>query len=348
MSTKNQPMADPSVAIPAAVKAAAAKADQLHKTAYNPDPLPAPTPDPAPTSDPTPPGEPVTLAGNEPPAEPAPAPAPSPALSSDEKSWEHKYNSMKGRYDKLAQQHRDEVRALSDQLASLEARMATLRDPSPAPAPTPERLITPEEEEAYGPDFLKIIGKKAKEEVGGEVAVLKGQIEGLTAQIRALTNSTARTARERMFDALDGSLTNWRDVNEDQEFLDWLALRDPLSGAIRHELLKSAFEQNDAPRVLNFFKGFLSEAAKSPAPSAEPDPEPKPSKKVPLESLAAPGRAKSAAGTPPASEKPTFTRKQIAAIYADIRAGKYRGREAEQQVLEEQIIEASRSGRVIG
>jgi hypothetical protein len=61
--------------------------------------------------------------------------------------------------------------------------------------------------------------------------------------------------------------------------------------------------------------------------------------------LAAPGRAKSAAAAAPA-EKPFFTSAQITRFYADVNSGKYRGREADKAKLEAQIFDAQREGRI--
>lgn len=68
--------------------------------------------------------------------------------------------------------------------------------------------------------------------------------------------------------------------------------------------------------------------------------------KVPLAKFAAPGRAKTAAGTSAPAEKPIITRAQIAAFYADIANGKYRGKDAEKAKLEATIFEAQREGRI--
>lgn len=135
---------------------------------------------------------------------------------------------------------------------------------------------------------------------------------------------SAAQARRNLETTLDTQVPSWRDVNVAQEFHSWLALPDLFSGAIRHELLKAAYEQNDTPRVLAFFKGFLAqEAASAPAPYGQTQPAPADatqgdaSGKIPLETFAAPGRAKTAAATGAPAEKPTFTHAQIAKFYAD-------------------------------
>lgn len=111
-------------------------------------------------------------------------------------------------------------------------------------------------------------------------------------------------------------------------------------------MLKAAYAQGDARRVLAFFNGFLAEEAATSPAEAEPEVETARVSKVPLQNLAAPGRAKSAASNSAPAEKPIFTRAQIATFYADVAAGRYRGKDADKVKLETQIFEAQREGRI--
>lgn len=266
-------------------------------------------------------------------------------VSDDEQSWEHKYKSMKGRYDRANEQ----LRSLSEQVASLQNVIATMQVSQAAASDKKEeaveRLITPEEENDYGQEFLKVVGKKAKEELLPVIKKYEDKIAELEARLQGVNGYVANDARQRMLDALDDKIPNWREINKDENFLNWLQLPDLYSGAIRHELLKAAFERNDTPRVQAFFTGFLAEEAALAPATGETGRSEAPAK-MSLETLAAPGRAKSAAATTAPAEKPIFTRAQIAKFYADAAAGKYRGREAERDRLEAQIFSAEREGRI--
>jgi hypothetical protein len=328
------PKDDPNAAVPAAVRAAGAKADELYKQVYQPQDPPA---DPPADPEPQPPA---------PAPEPAPAPAPvtPPGNDGDEESWKHKYQSIHGRLRRQDQT----IREQADQITNLQALIATIQTQSAAPAPKElqaSSFLTPEEIENFGPEFIEVVGKRAKEIVTPEVAALRQQVADLEKKLAGVGTAVTKGARQKLLEQLDDDVPNWTLLNEDPKFLAWLGLRDPFSGAIRHELLNTAFEQNDTPRVLAFFKGFLAEeAATAPAPAAEPDPATQVAK-VPLEALAAPGRAKTAAPSTPA-EKPIITRAQISQFYVDIAAGKYRGREDEKARLEQEIFAATREGRI--
>lgn len=353
---------DPNAFIPPAVRRAAAAAEEAHKASYSKpvEPAPEATPEPAPASEATPEPAPAPAAATPeltpaslvtPPSNPAPAPAPTPAPApapaSDVVDWERRYKSMEGRYKRAE----NDIRAMSDQIASMQALIASMQAHEPA-QPTPaelraESLLTPEEINEYGQEFLGVVAKKAKEELTPEVAQLRKQIEQLNKKLEGTEQSTAARRRAELEATLDEKIPNWRDINIAPEFHSWLALPDLYSGAIRHQLLSAAYEQGNTPRVLAFFKGFLSDEAATAPAVPEPHLADAPSGKIPLENFAAPGRAKTAAAPPSApAEKPTFTRAQIAKFYADSAAGKYRGLEAEKNRIEAQIFEAERDGRI--
>lgn len=341
---------DPDVKIPAAVLAAAARSEELFNSLRDGGPVEG-------QEDVTPQGNPELDAASllqsetvetQPAQEPDPQATtqtpPTPAGEDD--SWEHKYKSIHGRY--VRQQ--ETLKQMSEQITNLQNVIATLQAAPAATAPTPEfkaeSLITPEEASDYGEDFLKIVGKKAREELGPVFQGYEQQINALKQQLAGVNGVVQKDSAQKLLASLDERLPNWRDVNTNPEFLDWLRLPDPYSGAIRHDMLKAAYAQGNAHRVSAFFNGFLAEEAAVAPANAEPDTEVTKVPKVPLASLAAPGRAKTAASASAPAEKPIFTRTQIAAFYADVAAGKFRGRDAEKNKAEAQIFEAQRDGRI--
>lgn len=347
MATGATPITDKDVKIPAAVKARAAAADALHKQIYNtaespatpPETPPAETPPPADPATPpeTPPVDPAT-----PPADPATPPA-DPAEPKN--GWEHAYKSMKGRYERS----QEALRIANERTSFLEQRVRELEDAPPPPAatlPPTTPVLTPKEIEDYGPDFLEVVGKKAQEIYAPVVAGLQNQIAELQSQLGNVGKTVASTARDKMKAQLSSEVANWSEINVNPDFLTWLSLPDQFSGVKRHDLLKDAWGRNDAARVLAFFKGFLAqEAADAPA-AIEPDEHQDQPGKVPLETLAAPGRAKPAAGPKTPAEKPIITRPYISQFYAEVAAGKYRGREQEKLEIEQRISAAAREGRI--
>lgn len=340
---------DPDVKMPKSVLAAAAKADELYKTLRD-QPVEEPqdvTPEGNPeldasslAADPTEPQQSQQ-------AQPAPSePTQQQAPAEGEESWEHKYKSVHGRYVRA----QETIRQQADTIQNLQNIIATMQVAAPAAGDAPElaaeKLITPEEANDYGEDFLKVVGKKAREELAPVINGYKAEIDRLKKQLEGVSGVFKQDAQKKLLGTLDEKLPNWRQMNTDQQFLDWLSLPDPYSGAIRHDMLKAAYAQGDAHRVLAFFNGFLAEEAAVAPANAEPEIGTTTVPKVPLQNLAAPGRAKTAAASTAPAEKPFFTRAQIAAFYADVAAGKYRGRDADKNKAEAEIFSAQREGRI--
>ena len=264
----------------------------------------------------------------------------------DDESWERRYHSMKGRFDRSQEQIKD----LSSQVQNLQGIITNMQMQAPS-QPLPEmqfeKLITEDEARDYGEDFLKVVGKKAKEELAPIIKSYEAKITELEQKLQGVNSVVAQDSHAKLMEALDAKLPDWRDLNTNEEFLSWLRLPDPFSGAIRHDMLKAAYAAGNASRVLAFFNGFLAEeAAVAPVKGDSDDVPTERVAKVPLAKLAAPGRAKSAAGESAPAEKPTITRAQIAQFYADVSAGKYRGKDADKSKLEAMIFEAQREGRI--
>jgi len=97
---------------------------------------------------------------------------------------------------------------------------------------------------------------------------------------------------------------------------------DPLSGRPRQQILNDAIASTDANRVAAFFRGFQQAAGAQSSGSA----------------ASAPGRARSS------SNKPTYSRSQIAQLYERHRRGELVG--PEWQRLEVDIIRAGAEGRI--
>lgn len=347
MSVRNIAPIDENVKVPAAVRAQAKRSEDLvnrinaGQAPFGEQPAPAVEVLAAPAADPP---QPALTA--EPAAEPA-AELPADPQEEDTGNWENRYNSMKGRFTRAIEQNK----SLSDRIGHLENMISTLQTAPPAapsPAATPkfdlEKLLTDDEVRDYGPDFLEVVGKKAREAMAPVIKGYEDKIATMENQLKGVSKVVTQDAKDKMHEFLDKKIPDWQQINFDPAFISWLSLPDTFSGAIRQGMLNSAYAQGDAPRVAAFFNGFLTEEATvRPATPGTTSPV---TPKIPLASLAAPGRAKSAASTELPAEKPVFTRAQITSFYSEVAAGKYRGRDADKNKREAEIFSASREGRI--
>ncbi len=332
---------DPNIKMPAAVIAAASRSAEMFNQYRDGGPVEETAAEEPVTSEGNVGAEPASFAQPAQPTEQATTQAPAPE---GDESWEHKYKSVHGRY--VRQQ--DQIRSMSEQITGLQNVIATMQAAPSVTIPEfkVENLVTAEEASEYGEDFLSVVGRRAREEMAPVIQGYEAKIKELDARLKGVNGAVQQTSHEKLLSNLDEKLPNWRQLNTNEEFLSWLRLPDPYSGAIRHDMLKAAYAQGNANRVAAFFNGFLAEEAAVAPVNAEPDASVTKVPKVPLQNLAAPGRAKTAASANAPAEKPIFTRTQIATFYSDVAAGKFRGRDTEKNKVEAQIFDAQREGRI--
>ena len=329
------PPVDTAVSVPESVRRAAAEAEARHKAAYQ-------TPDPVVSGEtPAPVVDPATAAVADP-AAPAPDAAPAPvAAPQGEVDWEARYNSMKGRFDQ-SQRTIGSMQGQMSELGDELVRTQSLLTPrQPLQQQQPARLLTDQERADYGTELIEVVQKAALEAVAPEITTLKQQNQQLRQKV-------AQQDQQGIFAALDQAVPNWREINESDRFKAWCRLPDLYSGVLRGRLLNDAFRAGQAPRVAQFFRGFLTEEVATGQQSVTLPSAVERTAAVPLETLAAPGRAKPATGadsTSAPADKPIITRQQIAAFYDQVRRGAYAGRDADKARDEAIIFAAQREGR---
>jgi hypothetical protein len=360
------PPIDTSVQLPASVLKAAAAAEAIHKAAY-PDAPPAPVapPAPQPARLPPDPEQPIQLAAvSEPPApaqvqpaapeqvQPAPAQQPTPQPDPSQvqpppqpDNWEHRYHSMKGRYDQSQQTMagmQEQMREMGDELMRLTSMVNQRgRQEQTQRAQPAQQRVTDADVTTFGPEIIDLAKRAAADAISPELNAVRQENQ----QLKRTVNQQVATG---IYADLDAAVANWREINTSPRFLQWLRLPDLYSGSVRGSLLKQAFAAADAPRVVRFFKGFLAEeqaTGQLPAPSAVPAATAPRQAAVPLVNLAAPGvRPASDLNAP--VDKPIFTHKQIAEFYSHQGRARYVGRDEDRRNDEQMIFEAQREGRI--
>ncbi len=350
---------DPNVIIPDHVKRAAELANSFYA---KPDAATPSTPeDELPTGSESVPAESKSVADSTPPVDSVPTvqapPLVPPQTPNDvitptkeqihESEWAARYNSMKGRYDAAQRtigSMQEQMSQLGDELMRTQQ---LLRGQEPAQQSTPSnhgKLITPEDEQAYGADLIDLTRRAARETVGPE-------IQQLREENRRLQKSQITRAQSELKQRLAAEMPNWQEVNQSPDFINWLRLPNVYTGQVRKQMLNAAYEAADAPKVIAFFKDYLREGdatgqrVQTTAPEQLQVPR---QAAMSLDTLAAPGRAKPATGnaSPSLADKPVITHAQIKEFYANVRRGYYDGRENDKAQHEAMIFSAQREGRV--
>jgi hypothetical protein len=179
--------------------------------------------------------------------------------------------------------------------------------------------LTQDDVNNYGSELLDVSQRAALHAVAPHLQEIERQNAELQRRL-------AIEARRNLDARVERAVPNFREVDRDPRWLQWLAGTDALTGRARQVLLNDAIASTDASRVAEFFRKFQQEAGsiQSQAPST------------------APGRTRSS------GNKPIYTRSQVAQLYRAHQQGAYAGREAEWAKQEADIIRASGEGRILG
>ena len=271
-------------------------------------------------------------------AEPQPAVATPPAPAPQPDNWEHKYKTLKGRYNSDVPRLQSEVGELKGQLQQAIAKMNELTKAPEKPKEEPKPVADPKDVEAFGEDLVSMVQRVAERMFGDAARAIREQAAAFDQRItrveetlKGTSQTVAVTAEQAFFDRLTKLVPNWEEINANQAFLDWLGEIDPVYGQPRQAALNVAQQSLNAERAAAVFKAFAGTLPQ--APKADPV-----GKQVTPKAVAA------TAPTP--SDKPVLTQKQITAFYDDVRRGAFRGKEAEAQRIEAMINAAIAEGRV--
>ena len=171
--------------------------------------------------------------------------------------------------------------------------------------------LTQKDVDDYGHDVLDLAQRAA-------LHAMTPELQRIDHQNAELRQQLAAEQRRGLYQSLDSSLPNWKEIDNDPKWRQWLLLSDPLNGRPRQSLLNEAIAAGDATRVLSFFRGFLAEAGQQP--------------QQPQQALSAP------------TGKRTYTRADITRYSDAYRRGRIP--EAEYQKISADIHAAAREGRI--
>ena len=280
-----------------------------------------------------------------PPAEPPPATVP----AADD--WQHKFQTLQGKYNAEVPTLRGQITALQQRIEELSAAPPATPPTTQAPPPPPvTKLVTTEDTETYGDDLIDLIRRVAVESDAGERAKLQGEIADLRKQMAAQASTVETVAgnvagdrRVKYFAALAEQVPTYEAVDNEPAFKEWLMQADEFSGIVRNEILQSAYFDFDVDRTAKVFNAFIAQATPSASP---PPPPPRVDPQAELASQVSPGQGRAATVIPADDGKKVWTVAEMDAFYKDVARGDYRGRREEVTRIEADIDKALAEGRV--
>lgn len=295
---------------------------------------------------------------SEPATEPQPSPAPDSSAQGD--GYEQRYRTLQGKYDAEVPRLNNELARFQGENTQLRQLLADLHARAAAPPARDVNSVAvdiPDEDATeYGEDLITAARRWARAEIQPEIEQMRAQLHELRG---GQQNIEAQSVQQRIaqglssYPELQGGV--WQRLNTDQNFMAWLNQADPFAGALRLEMFRHAAATGDVARTARFFLAYLGEHTDPALQQSAPTQTARPTGSGnghagparDLASLAAPGRAAGTATTG-APAKRTWSPAQIQQHFKLVTQGRFRGREAEQRRIEEDIWAAQHDGRIVG
>lgn len=290
--------------------------------------------------------------------QPKPTPQPENNLGPD---WEQKFHTLQGKYNSEVPVLHADLRALTaerDRLQQecdfLKSQKVQQQEQERHPADSDMSDLDLDSLAEFGPEFAQLVTllKKThgKLEAQNEVILnLQGKVQDASAQVQGVQEIQQQQTVLTFEDKLSKACPQWKELNYDQGFNDWLD-----ENGFR-ETLNLHAQNKDVERTAKLFNRYLAEtSSKLPV---EPDPKPKEPEHNPvqprLEDHVSP-EIKNGGEVPVEDSKPVFTTGSVNDFYAKYQRRKFPfealGRivvtEEDAEKLEFEITRADREGRV--
>lgn len=287
---------------------------------------------------------PEAVASPEKPVDPPPA-------APNEGNWKERFSGMKRLHDENVIAFKEQNVVRDQEVSDLRGQITELREQIssidiPAETPPAETIeVTPEEIEEYGQPLVDLISRVAKgsgdpaKDLAKQVLDQKTRLENLEQGQKAIVENTVVNSKQTFAVRLSELVPDWRQVNDDESFQNWLSEEVPYTGKERQQFLEEAHETLDVDKVAKFFTDWKASTGAPALPDAQPTPTviPDNAHNTVVETAVETVQGK------------IWKKSEIDRFYRDKREGKYNGSQdslKEARRIEKDILAAPREGRI--
>jgi len=281
------------------------------------------------------------------PAEPAkPAVAPvaeapqAPGLQEQLEKERQLRRTIEGRLRTQLGPANEEVRTLRKELAELKESIEQAEKADQLPGV--ERLLSEEERSELGEDVIDLNSRMME---GKLAEMLEG--DGIKNIVAELLQKSAQANQEAapvgqsddFWPLVDQYCPGARALNQsgDPALIEFLDLFDAVTGQRNRDVAEAAIEADDPIALAELFAGFMRSNGIVHDETATTSPTAKPER----------GGREMPVPTPGADTVESWTQAEVNAFYTDVSKGKFKGRQAEFDKLEAEIMTAAAAGKIV-
>jgi len=248
--------------------------------------------------------------------------------------FEHKYRTLRGKYDAEVPRLHDQVKELTTKLDELSTR---LEEKSVEPEPEPQPLVTDADRENFGEDLLDV-QRRIAQEVGATYEAQIKELKKVISDLNDRVDGTNTSMTELTFEQRLGRLVpDFDKINQDPAWFSWLDQVDPILRGPRRMMAQQAFANGDAEAVFDYVKMWRESTAPAQTQQTEAQAE--------LEKQVTPRRTTTPATPAAADGAPTYTTAQLDAAWDRVTVLNKAGRYDEANKLEAELSVAMLEGR---
>jgi hypothetical protein len=256
--------------------------------------------------------------------EPAPAP-----------DFEHKFKTLEGMFKAQNRRHAEEVQGYQEEITSLKSEVTNLRtdlrniQKASSSQFTDEELgITQEMIEGFDEHSINLVRQATSVTAKNMIAKLQAQMDEEIAPLKEQLSKVSQPtvlSEEDFFDALGEKVPDWRTINDDPAFLQWLGEEDEITGVIRNDHLQAAAAKRDVKQTAKIFNVYTKSLPKKKTPSPQPVSVP--------------------SGEPSGSKAPTnLTAADYKQFKSEVARGRWKNRPKDKKRMEELFDSAIQAG----
>lgn len=263
-------------------------------------------------------------------------PAPKPR-----ENWKKRYTGYKASTDATIFEQRQELEQLRAYQAQTMEELQLLKNAKREVQGEDmfKDAFTESEVDTFGADGLDVVKKAAKVAIDSQVKPLKEQIAKAeldrVKSMKIASENERKASYERFTSSLGTLVPDFKELNSDPKFLEWIKQPDEHSGLPRISLLRRAEGTRDVKRTSDFFNDYKRTLV--PVQTSPPE----------IEKYITP---LGSGGQPPPQRQPDLPRyrqSDIDKFYSDIMKGRYKGQEKLIASTERAIELASMDKRIV-
>jgi hypothetical protein len=259
---------------------------------------------------------------------------PSPDRTETLEYWRQRASTIEGKYNAETVRALNELSNYRGENAELKTQILELKSQMIAFQNT-----LPKQETPKSPD-LEWMEEQSASFIPGVKSLIDMELEKRMLEIDKKIGTVAERAQKAeantFFTDLSGKVSDWKVINDNKEFIDWLSQRDKYSARPKLDLLRDAVSRQDLETTASFFTDWKESLGKQAQDTGKPKPN--------IDKFASPSKPTGGAAKP--KETDPVSRDFIKKFYEDSTKGKYRGREEEAKKIEESINLALSEGKI--